>query len=343
MPITQNEPSRERETAPHRYPRAVPETMTAAAIDRFGPPDVLTPHTLPVAKVGQTEIVISLQAAGVGIWDAKIRDGTWAPASVEFPLVLGTDGAGIIAAKGARVRGFEVGDRVWGYSYTNPKGGFYADYVVVEANHVGHVPPQLDLVRTGMSVVTSLTALQGLDDHLHVRRTERVLVFGGSGAVGTFAVQLAKRRGAFVIATARGKDAQELVRQLGADAVIDPQTPSGLARLEQLAPHDIDAVLAFAGGAALERCLDHVRRGGRVAYPDGVEPPPAHRAGLDVIAYDGVAGPAQYDRLAHAHLDAHLRAVISAEFPLERAADAHRRLEQGHVLGRIGLRIGTDT
>lgn len=341
MPIAEKRPSRERETAPHRYPRAVPETMTAAAIDRFGPPDVLTPHTLPVPKVGQTEIVISLHAAGVGIWDAKIRDGTWAPEGVEFPLVLGTDGAGIVAAKGPRAQGFEVGDRVWGYSYMNPKGGFYADYVVVEANHVGHVPLQLDLVHTGMSVVTALTALQGLDDHLHVRRTERVLIFGASGAVGTFAVQLAKWRGAFVIATARDKDAQELVRQLGADAVIDPQTPSGLARLEQLAPHDIDAVLALTGGVELERCLDHVRRGGRVAYPDGVEPRPAHRAGLDVIAYDAVPGPREYERLAHAFLDAHLRAVISAEFPLERAADAHRRLEQGHVLGRIGLLIAT--
>ena len=339
MPIAENRSSGERETAPQRYPRAVPQTMTAAAIDRFGPPDVLTPHTLPVAKVGQTEIVISLHSAGVGIWDAKIRDGTWAPDGVEFPLVLGTDGAGIVAAKGPRARDFEVGERVWAYSYMNPKGGFYADYVFVEANHVGHVPPALDLVRTGMSMVTALTALQGVDDHLHVRRTERVLIFGASGAVGTFAVQLAKWRGAFVIATARGTDAQELVRQLGADAVIDPQTPMGLARLEQLAPRDIDAVLALASGVALERCLDHVRHGGRVAYPNGVEPPPAHRVGLDVVAYDAVPGPREYERLAHAHLDAHLRPVISAEFPLERAADAHRRLEQGHVVGRVGLRI----
>ncbi|MDB4960633.1 MAG: Alcohol dehydrogenase zinc-binding domain protein [Myxococcales bacterium] len=321
-----------------RAPVVLPDTMLAAAVDEFGPPEVLTPHTLPVPRVGQSEIAIALHGAGVGIWDAKIRDGTWAPDHVSFPLVLGTDGAGIVIAKGALVRRFEIGDRVWSYAYQNPKGGYYAEYVVIDANNAGHVPPQLDLFHAGVAVVTALTALQGIEDHLHVRADQRVLIFGASGAVGTYAVQLAKHRGAFVIGTATGSDAQELVSSLGADAVIDAR--DGLARLEQVAAPGLDAVLALAGGDALERCLDHVREGGRVAYPDGVEPPPAHRPRFHVVAYDAIPGPRELARLSDAFVAARLRVPVAAEFPLERAADAHRRLEQGHVLGRIGLRIG---
>lgn len=320
-------------------PVALPDKMLAAAIDQFGPPEVITPHTLPVPRVGRSEIAIALHGAGVGIWDAKIRDGTWAPENVSFPLVLGTDGAGIVVAKGALVDRFEIGDRVWSYTYQNPKGGYHAEYVVVDARNVGHVPPQLDLFDAGVAVVTALTALQGIDDHLHVRKDQRVLIFGASGAVGTYAVQLAKYRGAFVIGTATGSDAQELVRSLGADAVIDARDVRGIAGLGQLASPGFDAVLALGGGDALERCLDYVREHGRVAYPDGVEPPPARRARFHVTEYNAIPGPRELAHLSDAFVAARLRVPIAAEFPLERAAEAHRRLEQGHVLGRIGLRI----
>jgi NADPH:quinone reductase-like Zn-dependent oxidoreductase len=313
--------------------------MTAEAIDEFGPPEVIRAHTLPLPPIAPTEVLIALRGAGVGIWDAKIRDGSWAPKNLQFPFVLGTDGAGFIAAVGTRVRRFAIGDRVWSFSGNNPKGGFYAEYVVVSAHDVGLVPKKLDIARAGVAVAGAMTALQGLDDHLDIRPGERVLIVGASGAVGTYAVELAKHRGAYVIATASGRDAQELVRQLGADAVIDVRDPRGLARLDQLAPHDLDAVLALVGGDTLEHCIDHVRAGGRVAYPRGVEPPPARRPGLDITKYDAVPGPREFDRLAKAFVEAHLHIPIAAEYTLAHAADAHRRLERGHVLGRIGLHI----
>jgi NADPH2:quinone reductase len=317
----------------------LPTTMTAEAIDRFGPPEVLTPHTVPVPKVGPSDVLIALHGAGVGIWDAKIRDGTWAPEDISFPLVLGTDGAGIVVAKGTRVRRFELGDRVYAYSYLNPKGGFYAQYVAVTASHVGHVPEQLDLLQMGTAGVVGLTALQGIDDHLHVRAQDSVLIFGGSGAVGTHAIQFAKRHHARVITTASGRDAQQLVRDLGADAVIDARNPSEIDQLSGFAPHGLDAVLATAGGDALERCLEHVHPGGRVAYPDGVEPEPKHRRQLRIVKYDAVPGTHEFARYELAIVETKLRVVIAETFPLERAADSHRRLERGHVLGRIALQI----
>src|SRR5262249_12347135 len=197
----------------------------------FGPPSVIELHTVPVPEPGPNQVLIAVYAAGLGIWDAKIREGVWAEEDTTFPLVLGSDGAGVVAAKGSRVRRFEVGDRVYGYEYQNPKGGFHAEYVAIDAPHAATIPRRLDFLHAGALSVTGLTALLGIDDHLGVRKGETVLVVGASGAVGTLAVQLARRRGARVIGTASGRDAAALVKRLGATAVIDARKKDAPDRL----------------------------------------------------------------------------------------------------------------
>ena len=164
--------------------QAVPTTMRAAAIDQFGPSKVLTLHTLPTPKSGSGEVLIAMHAAGVGVWDAEARKGSYASGRERFPLVLGTDGAGVVVDRGARVRRHDVDDRVWAYEFSNPKGGFYAEYVAVNAERVGRVPRRLNLLQAGAAAVTGLTALQGVDDHLQVKEDETVLIFGAAGAVG---------------------------------------------------------------------------------------------------------------------------------------------------------------
>lgn len=315
------------------------QTMKAAAIDRPGPPSVLTLHELPVPEPAPNEVLIALHSAGIGVWDADIRKGWWPSGRPKFPLVLGTDGAGIVAAKGSRVRRFEIGERVWAYEFPNPKGGFYAEYVAVNADHVARVPRRLDLLQAG-AVATVLTALQGTDDVLRLRRRETVLIFGATGAVGTMALQFAKRRGARVIGTATGRKASRLAESLGAEATFDARADDAAEQLRELVPEGLDAVLAFAGGKALDRCLDLVKRGGRVAYPNGVEPEPkARRRGFSTEGYDVEASPRSLARLERAVNEARLQVPIAAVFPLARAAQAHERLEQGKVLGRIVLRI----
>jgi NADPH:quinone reductase-like Zn-dependent oxidoreductase len=190
--------------------------------------------------------------------------------------------------------------------------------------------------------VTGLTALQGIDDALKVRSGETVLVFGASGAVGTLAVQFAKRRGARVLGAASGRDGAALVRKLGADAAFDARHDDAAQRLRALAPDGIDAVLALAGGDGLERCLDLVRAGGRLAYPNGVEPAPRRRPKLRAAAYDAAVGPREFARLAKAIAESRLRVPIAAQFPLEKAAQAHALLEKGHVLGRIVLELSEE-
>ena len=224
--------------------------MKAAAVDRFGPPSALTLHTVRVPKPGPHEVLIAIDSAGVGTWDASIRDGSWRKLGrPHFPLVPGVDGAGVAIAKGARVRRIQLGDCVYAHEFGNRQGGFYAEFVAVNAGHVSRVPKGLDLSDAGAAAVTGLTALQGIDA-LGLRRGHTVLIFGATGAVGTMAVQFAVQRGAHVIATASGAAAARLVRRLGAHQVIDVRRTESIERLRTLAPDGLDRVLALAGGDA---------------------------------------------------------------------------------------------
>jgi NADPH:quinone reductase-like Zn-dependent oxidoreductase len=317
--------------------RKIPAMMRAAAIDQFGGPEVLTIHTVPVPEIAATEILIAVDTAGVGVWDLGIREGKWAE-TTRFPKILGTDGSGIVAAVGSRVTRFAVGDRVYAYSYENPKGGFYAEYVAVAASKAGTPPESIDLVHAGAAAVIGLTALQGVDDTLGIAGRENVIIHGASGNVGFLALQFAKLRGARVLATASGPDGKAFARRLGADEAVDGKRTDILAAARKFAPDGIDAVLAFVGGKELTRCMDALRKGGRVAYPNGVEPAPRKRKGVKVQAYDAVAGPRELERLGRALEEGEVQVPIAAEFRLERAADAHRRIAKGHLLGKIVLR-----
>jgi NADPH:quinone reductase len=319
---------------------AVPSTVRAAALDRFGGPDVLTLHVLPVPAVAPGEVLIAVDTAGVGSWDADMREG-WSPDGRRptFPLVLGTDGSGTIAAVGSRVRRFAPGDVVYAYSFANSKGGFYAEYVAVVAERVGRLPNSLSLKEAGAVATIGLTALQGVDDVLGITRGEAVVVHGASGGVGSLALQFAKMRGARVLAVASGRDGIRFVRRLGADAAADGHHDDLVGVAHRFAPDGVDAVLAFAGGPALTRLLDTLKRGGRVAFPNGVEPAPRKRRGIKILAYNGTPGVREFERLGRAIEEARLKVPIAASYSLARAAAAHDRLAKGHVLGKIVLRV----
>jgi NADPH2:quinone reductase len=322
-----------------KHPVHLPNIMEAAAIDRFGGPEVLTTHALPVPSVDPGEVLIAIDTAGVGPWDTEIRAGWYPGRKPRFPLILGTDGAGIIAAVGSRVRRLRVGDKVYCYSWANQKGGFYAQYVAVTAEKVAPIPRRLDLEHAGAIATTGLTALQGVDDWLRLNKDESVIIHGASGGVGTLAIQFAKLRGARVFATASGLDGIELVREMGADAAVDGRHGDIEGTARQFAPDGVDAVLAFAGGDGLQAALEVLKRGGRVAYPYGIEPEPKKRRGVTFIPYDAVSGVREFEKLNRAVEAAKLKVPIAESYPLERAARAHERFAEGHVLGKIVLRV----
>ena len=316
----------------------IPATMQAAAIDRFGGPEVLKLQTLPTPMPDAGEVLIAVDTAGVGVWDAEMRDGSLASSRKKFPLVLGTDGSGVIAAMGSGVRRFKLDDRVYSYAFENPKGGFYAEYVAVSAKMTAHIPKTLDLEHAGAIPTTGLTALQGIDDALHLKKGETIIIHGSTGGVGSLAVQFAKLREARVLATASGQDGMDFARRLGADMAVDGRHGDIVAAAREFAPDGVDAVLGLAGGEALERCLDTLRPGGRLAYPNGIDPEPKKRPKIEIIPYDAVPGVREFDRLGRAVEAARLQVPIAAAYPLADAAKAHERLAAGHVLGKIVLR-----
>jgi NADPH:quinone reductase len=322
-----------------RHPIQIPQTMEAAAIEHFGPPEALTLHVLPVPAIDGGEVLIALDTAGVGPWDADIREGWYPSGKPRFPLVLGVDGAGVVAGVGSRVRRLKVGDKVYSYSWANRKGGFYAEYVAVAAEKVAHIPKRLDLEHAGAIATTGLTALQGIDGALHLKKGESIIIHGGSGGVGTLAIQFAKLRGTRVLATGSGLEGVELVREMGADVAIDGKHEDMAEAARRFAPSGIDAILALVGRDALERALDALRRDGRLAYPNGIEPEPEKRRGVKFIPYDAISGTREFERLNRAVASAKLKVPIAEAYELVNAAKAHQRLAEGHILGKIVLRI----
>lgn len=316
----------------------VPASMLAAAIDQGGGPEVLSIHNLPVPKPGAGQVLIAVHAAGVAVWDAGARQR--ATKDAHSPLVIGTDGAGTIAAIGPGVQGFKPGNRVYGAVEGMPSG-FYAQYVVVPAEDVARIPSGVGFDEAGILAVSGLSALQGIDDVLQLKAGDTLIIHGASGAVGTLAVQFAKLRGVKVLATVTSDAGAALVTSLGADAVVNGRTGDIAAAAKRFAPDGVDAVFGLAGGPALEQCIDALRhdRRGKVAYLDGINPVPRPRLGPRMILYSYIPGRGEFDRLNKAIEAAHLKVPIAAQYPLAEAAEAHRRLASGGLLGKIVLLV----
>lgn len=325
--------------------QSTPDNMKAVAIDRYGGPETLALQTLPVPAVGPDEVLIRVESTGVGVWDPWEREGLFHELFRErhgveptFPYVIGFDGAGTVAAVGEAVTRFEEGDRVYADRHINPKGGFYAEYAVVDADHVFSVPGGLTIEQAGAMPVDAVTALLGLDDTLGLTEGESVLIFGAGGGLGRLAVQLAKRMGARVFAVASGEDGVALAERLGADATVNGREHDVAAAVREFAPDGLDAALLAAGGEAAERALETLRDGGRVAYPRGVQPEPQARPGVAVNEYVGDdAGPEVFENLNRLIASGPFEVHVARTFPLERAAEAHRALDE-HYLGKLALR-----
>lgn len=315
------------------------QTMKAAAIDRFGGLETITLQTLPVPEIGPDEVLIRVESAGVAVWDVFEREGGFAEMfgiEPKFPYVLGSDGAGTVAAVGEKASRFKEGDRVYAAALTNPKGGFYAEYAAVKADNVSHVPDKLTTEQAGVMPSDALTGLRGLDEILGLKRRETLMIFGASGGIGHLAVQLAKRMGARVLAVASGDDGVALARRLGADVVVEGHTGDAAAAAREFAPDGLDAALVTAGGEAVDQALKAVRDGGRVAHPNGVMPAPKAPPGVRLSSYDVEPNQEAIDKLNRLIEAGPFEVHVARTFPLDKAAEAHRALAD-HYLGKLAL------
>lgn len=315
--------------------------MRAIVLHRFGGPSELELARVPVPVPGPEDVLVQIDVAGVGEWDAFEREGGYASALPEgprFPYILGSEGAGRVVRVGERVQNLAPGDRVYAVSFLNPTGGFYAEYACVPAPLVSRLPAGLDVEQAAVMGGVASTALRGLEDMLQLARGESLLVFGASGGVGHAAVQLARSMGARVFAVASGADGVALVQSLGADGVVNGHEPGVSAAAREFAPRGFDAVLIAGSSPIAPELIDLVRRGGRVAYPNGVRPVPEPRTTIAVRPFNGEPDPDLIRRLEARIAAGPFRAHVAQTFALEQAAQAHEALER-HYLGKLALRI----
>lgn len=335
------------------------QTMKAVRQHAFGGPEVLRYEDAPKPTPAAAEVLIRVHAVGLNPPDWYLRDGyralpaEWQP-KVEFPLTLGTDVSGVIAAVGDDVTGFSVGDEV--YSMVRFPSGMmggsqaYAQYVAAPASQVALKPLNLDHAEAAGAPMSLLTAWQFLVDLGHDEPNalqpdphqprplagKTVLVNGAAGGVGHFAVQVAKLKGAKVIAVASAGPAP-LLRELGADEVIDYQT----TRIADVA-HDVDVVMDVIGGAAAEALIPVIKLGGALflAFPLGFEgAATATERNITVSTTQVRSNGDQLKALARLLDDGSLRTVIDSRFPLADAARAHERAARGHIRGKIVLDV----
>ena len=320
----------------------VPATMRAAAIQRFGGPEEFRVQQVPVPACGPRQLLLQVEAAGLGEWDPFEREGGYAEMTgqtASFPYVLGSEGAGTVVAVGDRVQRFKPGDRVYAASFLNPQGGFYAEYAVVDESLAALLPPGMSPVEAAGLAGVGATALRGLADVLRLERDETIMVFGASGALGHIAMQLARHIGARVLAVASGADGVALVEELGADAAVDGRQGDVEAAARAFAPAGLDAALLAAGGEAAEVALNAMRPRGRVAHPNGIKPePPRSRAGLALTAYNGELDHDLMARLEGMVAAANLRVHVDRVYPLEQVAQGHQALGRHH-LGKLVLDV----
>jgi NADPH:quinone reductase-like Zn-dependent oxidoreductase len=308
------------------------QSMHVVAIAAFGGPERLTLMELPKPVPGPDEVLIRVQAAGVGLWDVKVRRGQ--VGNLPLPLVLGWESAGTIERVGTSVAGFAAGDAVYGYVR---QVGHYAEYVAAPASLVARRPTSIDAAHAAAIPINGLTAHQAITEDVALRAGETVLITAAAGGTGTFAVQIAAYLGAHVIATASAHNHQYL-RALGAQEVIDYTTTDFVQAVRAAHPAGVDAVLDCIGGETTRRSLDALRDGGRLAHLTEAADLPLERA----ITVRPVYGRPDAQRLATLTrmVDAgQLSVHLDRTLPLEEARQAHELLEAGHVRGKIVLTI----
>lgn len=310
-------------------------TMKAVRIHAYGGPELLHYEDAPRPQPKPDDLLIRVRAAAVNPVDWKIREGYLQGfLNHRLPLILGWDVAGEVVEVGPEATGFKVGDKV----YSRPdieRDGSYAEYIAVKASDAALKPATLDLVHAAAVPLAALTAWQSLVDAAQLQAGQTVLIHAAAGGVGSFAVQLAKARGARVIATASAVNTG-LVADLGADQFIDYTR----TRFEQVVK-EVDVVFDTIGGDTQERSWQVLKPGGILVSV--VSPPPeaaaaAHGA-RGAFVFIHTSG-AQLATIAQLIDQGRMRPIIHTVLPLSQVRQAHAISEGGHARGKIILQVG---
>jgi NADPH:quinone reductase-like Zn-dependent oxidoreductase len=310
--------------------------MKAVVIHAYGGPEALKLEDVPRPEPKEDEILIRVVAASINPVDAAIRDGYLAKLVGSLPLIPGMDVAGVVEKTGTKVTKFKTGDPVYAFFTLRNQGG-YAQFAVAKESEAAVKPKKVSYAQAAAVPAAGSTAWQALVDTAKLSGGQAVLIHGGSGGVGHFAIQIAKARGAKVIATASTAN-QDFLKQMGANIAIDYTK----TKFEDIA-EDIDVVLDTVGQDTLERSYNVVKKGGIIVSI--VDKP--KQAQLDAHGIRGVSIRSapnadvleQLTRLIDAN---EITPVVSRTFPLIEVAKGQEQIATGHTRGKLVIQVAEE-
>ena len=332
--------------------------MKAFIVDRYGSNDVVRAAEMPVPKVGDGDVVIRIDAAGVNPVDIKTRDGTMKLVlPYRPPFILGNEVAGVVTLAGGRVRRFKSGDEVFA-RLSKDRIGAFAEYVAIQEDDVAHKPKTLTMEEAASIPLVGLTSWQALVERANVTAGQKVLIHAGSGGVGTFAIQLAKHLGA-TVATTTSAPNFDLVKGLGADVVIDYKTEDF-----ETVVRDYDVVFETLGGKTLEKSIRVLRPGGTLieivgppdpAFAKEIGANPIVALAMRLLSYR-IRSMARRARVRYSFLfmrpngeqlgeiaalidSGVIRPVVDRVFPFESTKDALVYVESGRAKGKVVIKV----
>jgi len=310
---------------------AEPQTMKAVRYHAYGDASVLKYEDAPRPVAGAGEVLVRIQAAGVNPIDWKLRAGTFRNDPKLLPVISGYDIAGVVEAVGPDVTAFKAGDAVFGFA--GDKGGAYAEYAAVKVGNLVRTPSNIDAVQAAAIPTAAVTAYRALVQQGELQPGQTVLIHAAAGGVGSYAVQIAKQRGAKVIGTASAEN-HAFLKSLGADVTIDYRTQ----KFEDVVK-DVDLVLVAVGGDTVERSYGVVKKGGTiVSIASRVDPAKLEAHGLRKPTAGGAPSP--LPEVAALVAAGKLKSEVSATYPLADARKAQEQSETGHARGKIVLTVG---
>lgn len=315
--------------------------MKAVVIDSFGGVDKLHIQEVPTPSPSDNEVLIQIQYAGVNPVDWKIREGAYKEAMPHgYPLILGWDCSGVITSVGKNVTGYKPGDEVFAYC-KKPliQWGTYAEYVTMDSANIAFKPKNISFAEAASVPLSSLTAWQSIFDFANLKKGQTLLVHAGAGGVGSYAIQFAKNIGVTVITTA-SENNHPYVKKLGAEYAIDYSKESFVSRVKEIAPNGVDVVFDTVGGKTTKESVAVLKTGGvLVTIVDrniaSLKVPPTIRTGLVIVHPDGK----QLAVIGNLIKEGRVKPPQIKELPLKDVALAHETSQNGHIRGKIVLKI----
>jgi NADPH:quinone reductase-like Zn-dependent oxidoreductase len=314
--------------------QTTPATMKAVVASQPGGPEVLKYQDAPKPEPKDDEILIRVIAAGVNPVDSYVRQGKFGKrASGSGPLIIGYDIAGVVDKTGANAKKFKPGDAVYCY-LSIMRGGGYAEFAVAKESETALKPKNIDFVQAAAVPLAATTAWQALIDSAKIKKGQTVLIHGGSGGVGSFAIPIAKARGAKVIATASTAH-QATLKQLGVDQAIDYTT----TKFEDVVK-DVDVVLNCVRADALARSYGVVKKGGViVSITDEPDQTECAKHSITCSRMGAHPDSTVLEELTKLIEAGKIKPIVSQTFSLAEANKAHQQIETRHTLGKVVLKV----